>query len=266
MAPQWRLSPLPSIRLERMTRLARTFGWGDKFADDSGTTPEELCSEAVAVEPEPEPPLPEQPVRGLKNLGNSCYLNAVLQSLLAAEPFRLYLVGDAVTGEGPTTTALRNWARHMHNGNTAAVAPTKVLQAVRRAHRRFAGRSQQDAQEVGMRPTCRSPQACVALLWAGATGRHPQRFPHAQRSPYPVSRPVLPRLLAPYSHQSPASAVRTSVSQPLARVGSGQPQRVPSCNGSPSPSPPQSRRPPSSLPTSTNARPPTHRSSAIYSS
>jgi ubiquitin C-terminal hydrolase len=132
----------------RLARSARSFARSEKFADDSGTTVDELSSDVHALALDTEPPMPAQPIRGLKNLGNSCYLNSVLQSLLAAEPFRLHLARDAVGGEGPTTTALRIWAKQMHNPGTGAVAPSKVLQAVCRRHKRFAGRNQQDAQEV----------------------------------------------------------------------------------------------------------------------
>ncbi|EOD12648.1 hypothetical protein EMIHUDRAFT_251709 [Emiliania huxleyi CCMP1516] len=101
---------------------------------------------------EPPPSIPAPPVRGLKNLGacerNTCFLNSVLQNLMAAEPLRVFLLQEPSAGEGPATVALRNWSRQMHDGRESTVAPSKVLQAVSRKHKRYSGRAQQDAQEV----------------------------------------------------------------------------------------------------------------------
>lgn len=168
-----------------MGRLARSFGKSEKSVDDSGTAVDELCSDIGALAVKAEQPPPAQPVRGLKNLGNSCYLNSVLQSLLAAEPFRLYLVRDAVVGEGPTTTALRAWAKQMHNQGTGVVAPSKVLQAVCRRHKRFAGRSQQDAQEVCLilpQPNLRVCSGCAP--WAPAAAVAVVRLPLPLLAPF----------------------------------------------------------------------------------
>eukprot|EP00850_Spirogloea_muscicola_P004825 SM000021S06458 [mRNA] locus=s21:474494:479944:- [translate_table: standard] len=65
-----------------------------------------------------------RPVRGLVNLGSTCFFNSVMQNLVALDPLRLHFLGSGIAEpagipEGPLTSALRSFYRE-----TEAEVPT----------------------------------------------------------------------------------------------------------------------------------------------
>ena len=99
-------------------------------------------------------------VRGLTNLGNTCFFNSIMQNFTQTTPLRNYFLTGSVTGsgaeeegapsgEGALTKALREFILEVWAPSGSAVCRPKPLfnQVVRRASR-FRGYRQQDAHEL----------------------------------------------------------------------------------------------------------------------
>ena len=91
-------------------------------------------------------------VKGLKNLGNTCFFNAVLQNLVNTAPLRDTLLArgrEGLAGEGDVTRALRAvMAAVWGSSASAALVPKELLDAVAKAEPRFAGYQQHDSHEL----------------------------------------------------------------------------------------------------------------------
>ena len=94
---------------------------------------------------------------GLRNLGNSCYMNSVLQCLLATSPLAKYIVTsyylDDINKTNPLGTGgriaeeLAVLTRVAHSGNYRSVSPYEFKRTIGRFAPEFGGTKQQDSQE-----------------------------------------------------------------------------------------------------------------------
>ncbi|RPA96732.1 cysteine proteinase [Choiromyces venosus 120613-1] len=139
-------------------------------------------SERLApVVPPPPPPAPERPpkiplvtsrsplppfagmgtvnigITGLKNLGNTCYMNAVLQCMSGTIPLSRYFLGGSykshvnkdnpLGSRGVLAEAFATIVRHLWSGEYSFISPVTIKDVSGRLNEMFRNNDQQDAQE-----------------------------------------------------------------------------------------------------------------------
>ncbi len=168
----------PPARSERASWASRLTNGRDERPKSGGESPQAPSPYRLSLL-QPDGSLASPPVRGLCNLGNSCYLNCVLQVLGATGGVREhFVVGAGIGGasdeehgrvrgqrgrgrggrgrgrghgrERMLSAALRDFFRDVHSTGPAEepVKPAGLLQAVSALHSRYARRAQQDAHEM----------------------------------------------------------------------------------------------------------------------
>lgn len=103
--------------------------------------------EATARSPTKAEGRQDAPARGLVNLGNTCFLNSLLQCL-AHSPAVQSALPPPSRCTGPVSKSLSEAIRAMWERSTEPYKPSNVLQALSKKDRRFSGGRQHDAQEA----------------------------------------------------------------------------------------------------------------------
>jgi len=87
-------------------------------------------------------------MKGLINVGNTCYLNAMLQCMLNCSPLVNYFNVHGYTGDVPALSIFRDIVNEYWNGNDNVVNPIKLLQELVAWSPQFKGNYQQDSHEA----------------------------------------------------------------------------------------------------------------------
>ncbi|KAM6948949.1 ubiquitin carboxyl-terminal hydrolase 33 isoform 2-T2 [Aplochiton taeniatus] len=139
-------SPLPSLHTtnQESTRVPAS--------PTSLRVPPNGCCEDLDMETEEEDELRSRGLTGLKNIGNTCYMNAALQALSNCPPLTQFFLecgGMVRTDKKPALC--KSYQKLVsdlwHKNRPSYVVPTNLFQGIKAVNPMFRGYSQQDSQE-----------------------------------------------------------------------------------------------------------------------
>ena len=89
-------------------------------------------------------------MRGIYNLGNTCYLSSALQCLLNIPPIANYFLVSHAPTTNPMTAAVREFSHEMwaSDDTNPVISAEKVLSVLRTKHKQYEGGRQHDSQEA----------------------------------------------------------------------------------------------------------------------